>query len=145
MLVIGAQGVLGSTLVRVLEERGWEVLRGAQHPDGDGACRVVDLDRPHTIASAIADVDLVINVVPHPELTAERLVLRDGGVLIDISARPAPMSRRLRAQTGRARGVVLLNAGRTPGVSNLVAADLLTARPVAKACITRRTRARTHR
>jgi hypothetical protein len=129
VLVIGAQGVLGSNLVGTLEERGWEVLRGARRPDAHGAHRAVDLDRPDTVASAIAEVDLSINVVPHPELTAERLALRDGGVLVDISARPAAMGRRLREEKEAARGVVLLNAGRTPGVSNLLAADLLAAYP----------------
>ncbi len=129
VLVIGARGVLGSTLVRALEDGEWRVVRGARQPVDDGEFRVVDLDRPETVASAIAEVDLVINVVSHPEMTAERLVLHDGGALIDISARPAAMGRSLRAETTDPRGVVLLNAGRTPGVSNLVAAELLSAHP----------------
>ncbi len=129
VVVIGARGVLGSTVVRALEDGDWRVVRGARRPVGDRECRVVDLDRPETVASAIADVDLVINVVPHPGMTAERLVLRDGGALIDISARSAAMGRRLRAEPTDPRGVVLLNAGRTPGVSNLVAAELLSAHP----------------
>jgi hypothetical protein len=130
-LVIGARGALGSTLARCLEEEGWEVLRGSRRPEGDGASRVVDLDHADTVASAIAGVDLVINVVPHPALPAERLVLREGGALIDISARPASSVRLLREEAKDARGVVLLNVGRTPGVSNLVAADLLAAHPEA--------------
>jgi hypothetical protein len=40
---------------------------------------------------------------------------------------------RLRAETANARGTVVLNAGRTPGVSNLLAADLLAAHPDADA------------
>jgi hypothetical protein len=85
------------------------------------------------VAAAIAGVDLVLDPVPHPGLTAERVVLRDGGVLIDVSMRPAAAARRLRAEASSARGTVLVNAGRTPGVSNLVVADLLSAHPEADA------------
>jgi hypothetical protein len=75
----------------------------------------------------------VIDPVPHPDMAAERIVLRDGGVLIDVSARPAAAGRRLREETTEARGVVVLNAGRTPGISNLAVADLLAAHPEADA------------
>jgi hypothetical protein len=85
------------------------------------------------VAAEIAGVDLVVDTVPHPELTAERAVLREGGALIDISMRPAAAARQLRAETTSARGTVVLNAGRTPGVSNLVVADLLAAHPDADA------------
>jgi hypothetical protein len=53
-----------------------------------GACAAVtasaappssDLDRAETVAAAIAGVDLVVDPVPHPELTVERAVLRAGG------------------------------------------------------------------
>jgi hypothetical protein len=67
--------------------------------------------------------------VPHPGLTAERAVLRDGGVLLDVSARPAAAAKLLRQEADAARGTVVVNAGRTPGVSNLVVADLLEAHP----------------
>jgi saccharopine dehydrogenase-like NADP-dependent oxidoreductase len=129
VLVIGAQGVLGSALARAFEDAGWRVVQGVRR--GDGACgsRVMDLDRPETVAAAIAGVDLVVDPVPHPALTAERVVLREGGVLIDVSMRPAAAVQRLRAETASARGTVALNAGRTPGVSNLVVADLLAAHP----------------
>lgn len=93
----------------------------------------MDLDRPETVAAAIAGVDPVVDPVPHPELTAERVVLREGGALIDVSMRPAAAGWRLREETTSARGTVVLNAGRTPGVSNLVAADPLAAHPDADA------------
>jgi NAD(P)-dependent dehydrogenase (short-subunit alcohol dehydrogenase family) len=132
VLVIGAQGVLGTALVRAFEDRGWQVHRGARRPDSSSA-RLVDLDRPETVAEAIADVDLVIDPVPHPDMTPERIVLREGGALIDVSARPAAAGRRLREETTEARGVVVLNAGRMPGISNLAAAHLLAAHPDADA------------
>jgi hypothetical protein len=133
VLVIGAQGVLGTALVRAFEEAGWRVARGARRRGGAHGSTVIDLDRPETVAAAIAGVDLVVDPVPHPELTAERVVLREGGVLIDVSMRPAAAVRRLRKEATGARGTIVLNAGRTPGVSNLVVADLLAAHPDADA------------
>jgi NAD(P)-dependent dehydrogenase (short-subunit alcohol dehydrogenase family) len=133
VLVIGARGVLGTALARTFEEAGWRVVEGVRGGDGARGSTVVDLDRPETVAGAIAGVDLVVDPVPHPELTPERVVLREGGALIDVSMRPAAAVRRLRAETTDARGTVVLNAGRTPGVSNLVAADLLAAHPDADA------------
>jgi NAD(P)-dependent dehydrogenase (short-subunit alcohol dehydrogenase family) len=127
VLVIGAHGVLGGALVRAFEDAGWRVLLGLRRTDGARGPTVVDLERSETVAAAIAGVDLVLDTVPHPELTAERVVLREGGALIDVSMRPAAACRRLREETTSARGTVVLNAGRTPGVSNLVAADLLAA------------------
>jgi hypothetical protein len=50
-----------------------------------------------------------------------------------VSMRPATAGRRLREETASARGTVVLNAGRTPGVSNLVVADLLARHPDADA------------
>jgi hypothetical protein len=133
VLVIGAHGVLGGALVRAFEDGGWRVVQGVRRSDGVPGSMVVDLDRPETVAAAIACVDLVVDPVPHPELTAERVVLREGGALIDVSMRPAVAGRRLREETTSARGTVVLNAGRTPGVSNLVVADLLAAHPDADA------------
>jgi NAD dependent epimerase/dehydratase family len=133
VLVIGARGVLGSALVRAFEDAGWRVVHGVRRGDGARGSTVVDLDRPETVAAAVAGVDLVVDPVPHPELTAERVVLREGGALIDVSMRPAAAAGRLRAETTSARGTVVLNAGRTPGVSNLVVADLLAAHPDADA------------
>jgi hypothetical protein len=133
VLVIGAHGVLGNALVRAFEDAGWRVVEGVRRSDGARGSTVVDLERPETVAAAIAGVDLVVDPVPHPELTAERVVLREGGALIDVSMRPAAAARRLRAETTSARGTVVLNGGRTPGVSNLVVADLLAAHPDADA------------
>jgi hypothetical protein len=93
----------------------------------------VDLDQPETVTPAVSEADLVVNLVAHPGLVPERAVLRSGGVLIDVSVRSATAIRPLRKQEPNARGVVLVNAGRTPGVSNLVVADLLSAFPTADA------------
>jgi hypothetical protein len=132
VLVIGAGGVLGSLTATAFEDAGWEVQRGARR-ERDGF-RIADLDRPETIEAAAADVDVVLNTVPHPGLTAERTVLERGGKLVNVSTPPAAAARRLAHEpSGTARGTVLLNAGVAPGVTNLVAADLLAEHPEADA------------
>ena len=106
VLVIGAHGVLGGTLVRAFDDAGWRVVRGVRRGDGARGCAPVDLDLSGSVAAAIAGVDLVVDPVPHPGLTAERVVLREGGALIDVSMRPAAAARRLRAEATSARGTV---------------------------------------
>jgi hypothetical protein len=129
VLVIGAQGVLGGHLVQAFETAGWAVVRSGRRPDPGVGFRHVDLDEPETVAAAIGGADMVINVVPDPALTAERMVLDRGGMLINVSAMPAEAGRRLRQEAGTARGTVVMNAGIAPGVTNLIAADLLAAHP----------------
>lgn len=126
-LVIGAGGVLGSLTAREFEAAGWQVVRGGRR-EREGF-RVVDLDREDTIAAALADVDVAVNTVPHPELPAERVALREGGRVVNVSTHPPAAGRALRAQAHDARGTVLLNSGVAPGVTNLVAADLLARHP----------------
>ena len=71
----------------------------------------------------------MVNTVPHPDLLVERHVLEHGGTLINVSALPASAGRSLRAVSGAARGTVLMNAGLAPGVTTIVAADLLRQNP----------------
>jgi NAD(P)-dependent dehydrogenase (short-subunit alcohol dehydrogenase family) len=129
VLVIGSQGVLGSLLSRAFTRAGWAVVRGRRRPDERTGFRHVDLDEPDTLAAAIGEVDLVVNPVPDGELRAEKLVLDRGGVLINVSALPAEAGRRLPKETTTSRGTVVMNAGIAPGLTNLIAADLLVAHP----------------
>lgn len=129
VLVIGSHGVLGSLVTSAFARAGWEVLRGARRPH-PGEIHV-DLERPETIKAAVLASGLVVNTAPHPGLLAERTVLDRGGVAINISALPAAAGRSLRAVAGGARGTVLMNAGLAPGVTNLVAKDLLDSHPEA--------------
>jgi NAD(P)-dependent dehydrogenase (short-subunit alcohol dehydrogenase family) len=130
--VIGASGVFGALIVGAFEAAGWQVRAGARHPEA-GQVTAIDLDRPDSVASALRDDELVVNTVPHLDLLAERHVLEHGGTLINVAALPAAASRSLRAVSGRARGTVLMNAGLAPGVTTLVAADLLRLHPDATA------------
>jgi hypothetical protein len=129
VLIIGAHGVLGALTVHAFRGAGWQV-RGAARKPRRGEVHV-DLDRPDSIAAALDERELVVNTVPHPGLPAERLVLERGGTLVNVSALPAAAGRSLRAVAGGARGTVLMNAGLAPGVTTIVAADLLRAHPEA--------------
>ena len=126
-LVIGARGVLGALTVRALAAAGWIVRGGVRRP-GPGEVEI-DLDRSDSVAAGLDPAELVVNAVPHPGLLTERHVLEHGGTLINISALPAAAERSLRAVAAGARGTVLMNAGLAPGVTSLVAADLLRVRP----------------
>lgn len=128
-LVIGAQGVLGALTVGAFEAAGWAVRSGARRPRPGQV--EIDLDRPDSIAAAVDEHELVVNTVPHPDLLAERHVLEHGGMLINVSDLPAAAGRSLRAVAAGARGTVVMNAGLAPGVTTIVAADLLGRHPTA--------------
>lgn len=130
VLVIGARGVFGALTARAFEDAGWIVRGAARHPGRDQV--ELDLARADSVAAAIRPDELVVNTVPHQDLRAERHVLERGGVLINTSALPAAASRSLRAVSGGARGTVLMNSGLAPGVTTLVAADLLRRHPEAE-------------
>ena len=128
-LIIGAQGVLGALTARMFASAGWDVRPAARHPRSGQT--EIDLDLPDSIAAACDDHDLVVNTVPHPDLLAERYILERGGTLINISALPAAAGRALRGVAAGARGTVLMNAGLAPGVTTVVATDLLRRSPEA--------------
>jgi len=126
-LVIGAQGVLGALTVRTFGAAGWDVRPAARRPRSGQS--EIDLGDPDSIAAACAGYELVVNTVPHPDLLAERHILERGGALINISALPAASGRALRGIAAGATGTVLMNAGLAPGVTTVVATDLLRLHP----------------
>jgi hypothetical protein len=129
-LVIGARGVFGTLTVRAFTAAGWDVRLGVRRPQPGQV--PIDLDRPEQVAAALDEHELVVNTVPHHGLLAERHVLEHGGTLINTSSLPAAAGRSLRAVAGGARGTVLMNAGIAPGVTAIVAADLLRLHPEAQ-------------
>lgn len=130
-LVIGGQGVLGTFVARGLAEEGWEVQRGGRREEDRPDFRLVDLDRPETVTAATSEVDLVINCVPETRLTAERTVLRDGGLILNIAS--LPLAARIEFEGERGPGLVILHGGLTPGVTTLVFKALLSEHPQANA------------
>ncbi|MBV9048258.1 MAG: hypothetical protein JOY58_08315 [Solirubrobacterales bacterium] len=129
VLVIGANGALGSLTARAFERAGWEVLRGSRTPGGHGDWRQIDLDLPETVTSALEGVDVVIDTVPHMGLVAEQLVIERGGLVLNSAAPPVASRRKLRALGCTAAGTVVLEAGIAPGLTNLILAELLAAHP----------------
>jgi hypothetical protein len=129
VLVLGAQGVLGSVIARTFSDEGWEVIRAGRRPEA--GVRLVDLARPETLRDAVGDVDLVANPVPAEGLAAERVVLERGPVLVNVSALPASLGWALKSETDSAVGTVLVHAGNVPGVTSLVASELLRLHPEA--------------
>jgi hypothetical protein len=129
VLVLGAQGVLGSVLARTFADEGWEVLRAGRRPEP--GVHLIDLDRPETLRDALEDVDLVANPVPDERLVAEEVVLERGPALVNMSAVPAAHGWALKRETASGTGLVLIHAGLVPGVASLVAADLLRRHPEA--------------
>src|SRR4051794_19588405 len=128
-LVLGAQGVLGSVLARTFSSQGWEVVQASRRPQAGADFRLVDLDRPDTLREALDGVDLVANPVPDERLAAERVVLERGPALVNVSAVPAALGWGLKGEAQPANGLVLIHAGLIPGVSSIVATDLLRAHP----------------
>jgi NAD(P)-dependent dehydrogenase (short-subunit alcohol dehydrogenase family) len=128
-LVIGARGVLGALTVRTFAAAGWNVRPAARRARSGQT--EIDLGDPESVAAACAGHQLVINTVPHPDLLAERHILERGGTLINMSALPAAASRALRGVAAGANGTVLMNAGLAPGVTTVVATDLLRLHPEA--------------
>jgi hypothetical protein len=119
--------VMGKLTADAFAAAGWTVRAGARRPRPRQV--QIDLGSSQSIADAITEDELVVNTVPHPDLLAERHVLEHGGSLINVSALPASAGRALRAVSGAARGTVLMNAGLAPGVTTIVAADLLRRNP----------------
>ena len=128
VLVIGAGGALGTIVALAFRRRGWRVHEAGRRPTTSPGFRYVDLAAPTTVPAAVEGMDLVVSTVPDPTLAAERHVLANGGVMLNVSAGPATALTTLRGE-GTASGTVVMNAGIAPGVTNLVAAALLAEHP----------------
>jgi saccharopine dehydrogenase-like NADP-dependent oxidoreductase len=129
VLVIGARGALGALVADAFRRHGWAVRQSSRDPIPALDFQYVDLTDPATLAPAFDGADLVVTTVPDPTLAAERQVLKQGGVLLNLSAQPATALRSLRGDAGQANGAVVMNAGIAPGVTNLLAAELLEENP----------------
>jgi hypothetical protein len=129
--VIGSQGALGNIVADQLAEADWTVYRAGRRRDTRAGHRQLDLDRPETVAPALRDVDLVISTVPDPQLVAERIVLEQGGVMVNCSHAPSQAAGVLHREVKTPKGRVVLNGGLVPGVANLAAVELLSRHPEA--------------
>ena len=94
VLVLGAQGVLGSVLAGAFADEGWDVRRAGRRPES--GVHLVDLDWPDTLREALDGVDLVANPVPDARFVAEHVVLERGSTLVNMSAAPAALGWQLK-------------------------------------------------
>lgn len=122
--------MLGTAVAERFESAAWTVHRAGRRPDSREGFRQLDLDLPESLPSALSGLDLVISSVPDPSFAAERVILERGGVLINCSHAPARSAASITA-AGEPQGTVLLNAGLVPGLSNLMASELLEKYPEA--------------
>jgi hypothetical protein len=129
MLVLGGHGVFGTMIAEAAQAEGWTAIRSSRQPHA-GFCHV-DLAEPQTLEKVIDEADVVVSTVPDERLTAERMVLDRGGLLVNVSAIEASSTALLRREPGTPRGTVLMNAGIAPGLTNLLAAALLGRHPEA--------------
>jgi len=129
--VIGAQGALGTAVAEQFASTGWTVYPAGRRADRREGFRRVDLNLPETVGAALRDVEVVVSTVAHAELNVERLVLEQGGILVNCSHAPGQAAAELTNEVGGAQGTVLLNAGLVPGIANLAAAELLRRHPQA--------------
>jgi hypothetical protein len=124
VLVIGAQGVLGTFIAREFSAAGWQVTRAGRRPEDAADFRLVDLDAPADLAQACAQVDLVVNTAHHPNLAPERTVLRHGGTLINLTDFTQPEQTQLASEAVDGRGLVVAHTGFS-GIAYLTIAELL--------------------
>jgi len=132
VLVVGAQGVLGSFIARAFSEARWEVTRAGRRPEEAPDFRWLDLADPESVRQACREVDLVVNTAHHPELILERTVLHQGGTLIDLIELSASERARLDAEAAEPEGLVVLHTG-LGGVAYLAIAEMLRENPGADA------------
>jgi hypothetical protein len=131
VLVLGSGGALGRVTAEVFASAGWQVHEGLRRGGGPRARRV-DLDDAGSLSAGLGGVDLILQTVPDRDLRAEAAVLEQGGLLINLTAGPLVDGLLLRARCPEdARGTVVLNGGLLPGVTSLIATELLSTNPKA--------------
>jgi NAD-dependent epimerase/dehydratase family protein len=133
VLILGSQGVLGSLVTDAFGQAGWTTTGASRRARSAPGVRHVDLGGPETLEDVLDDVkpDLVVSSVPDGRFTAERAVLRRGGLILNFSTVDADGIRQLRQSPAPGEGTAVMYAGIAPGLSNLVTADLLAGHPEA--------------
>lgn len=130
VLVVGAQGVLGTFVAQAFREVGWDVVRAGRRREESADFLLLDLDDSAAVARAFGDADLIVNTAHHPGLSPERAALRGGKTLIDLAELSPAEGKSLERDAAGAEGVVVTGAGFS-GVAYIAAADLLRTRPEA--------------
>jgi short subunit dehydrogenase-like uncharacterized protein len=128
VLVVGAQGVLGSFVARAFTDATWETIRAGRRTEEAPDFRQLDLADPEAVREACREVDLVVNTAHHPELVLEKTILRQGGTLIDLIELTELEQARLDAEATDPEGLVVIHTG-LGGVAYLAIAEMLRENP----------------
>lgn len=132
VLVIGAQGVLGTFLAREFTSAGWQVTRAGRRREDAPDFRLIDLDDVANLRQACAEADLVVNTAHHRDLSPERTVLRHGGTLINLTDFTPAQRAQLAGEGAEGRGLVVADTGFS-GIAYLAIAEMLREHPEADA------------
>ena len=108
---------------------GFDVVRAGRRPEESADFRLVDLADEPSVSAACSDADLVVTTVRHPRHVAERVVLRDGGLLLSVASLTASDRAELKGDGATGPGLVVVHAGLLPGVGSLVFKHLLAEHP----------------
>lgn len=130
VLVIGAQGTLGSFIARAFADAGWMVTRAGRRPEDSPDFRRLNLDDADSFSDACREADVVVNTAQHHELAPERTTLRQGGTLINLTDLSLLDRARLTQAATGAEGLVVTDAGMA-GVAYLAIRELLGEHPEA--------------
>ena len=135
VLVLGGYGAVGRHAARTLVDAGVGVVVAGRRRGpaellanelGDAEAAVVDAADPAAVSAAAERVDAVVDCSGRESVDLAEAVLTGGAHLVDISANYAyqqAVTQRMNA-AGEITHEVLFSVGLTPGLTNLLAADL---------------------
>ncbi|UGT52559.1 NAD-dependent epimerase/dehydratase family protein [Nocardia asteroides] len=118
VLVLGGYGAVGAHLVRLLRAQDIPVITAGRDPAR--ADRVVDLTEPERVGEALAGVATVVNCAGTEDIRLAEACADRGIVFVEISA----TTEYVRALE-HVDGPVVLGVGLAPGLTTLLAVDLL--------------------
>jgi saccharopine dehydrogenase-like NADP-dependent oxidoreductase len=137
ILIVGGYGVVGGRIAARLapEFPGRVVIAGRDEQKAAARCRVlghgsrarrIDVDDPSSIATALDGVGTVMTCVAQPELHLLRACVTRGLAYTDIAPRLAfwQGAEAMASGARQAGARIVLGAGLSPGVSNMMAARL---------------------
>lgn len=122
--------MLGTFIARAFSQGGWDVVRAGRRSESAPDFLRLDLEDAAALSRACAEADVVVNTAAHPGLAPQRVVLRQGGILVDLIELPSAERARLVEGEPGAPGLVVTDTG-LGGVGYLALTDLISRHPQA--------------
>ena len=129
VVVFGAQGVLGGLCSTALREAGLDVVRSGRRAESAADFRLADLADPTSLPAACEDADLLVSTVREPTHALERYALDSGLPLLSVAVYTSRERAELKELAEGASGLLILDAGLSPGLSSILHKELLAAHP----------------